>query len=291
MATLQDYFNTGENHESVMRPSAWRSQSFTTSIPYTISSVKLLIYRTAFGNDGVVTVSIRATNGSHKPFGANLASGTFTRDTLTTNSGGEWKEIVFGTPYALSIGTQYSIILSSAVGAGDVYWLRVLEAVQYPTGKPSQSSDAGVTWSTPATLWDMMFETWGTLTFPTKASTPTPADADTSVTLDQATLTWIDGGGADTYNVYYGTASGSLSLVSSAQAGKSFTITGIVDGAPYTYQSTRYWRVDSTNGAGTTPGDEWSFTTIAFNPPDPSSWLLVKRLCSCAENKFWFEDI
>ena len=105
------------------------------------------------------------------------------------------------------------------------------------------------------------------LSAPTKANTPAPTNANASVTLDQATITWVDGGGADTYNVYYGTTSGSLSLVSSAQAGASFTVTGITNGSPYAYLSVRYWRIDSTNDAGTTTGDEWSFTTIRIDPP------------------------
>lgn len=102
---------------------------------------------------------------------------------------------------------------------------------------------------------------------PTKATTPAPGNAASNVTLDQATLTWVDGGGADTFNVYYGDTSGSLSLVSSAQAGTSFTVTGITLGSPYNYLVTRYWRIDSTNTAGTTTGDEWSFTTIRLDPP------------------------
>jgi len=107
---------------------------------------------------------------------------------------------------------------------------------------------------------------------PTKAKTPAPADAATDVTLDQATLTWEDGGGADTYNVYYGDTSGDLSLVSSAQAGTSFTVTGITLGSPYSYLTTRYWRIDSINAAGTTTGDEWSFTTIRLSPPTVTYW-------------------
>ncbi len=105
------------------------------------------------------------------------------------------------------------------------------------------------------------------LSAPTKANTPSPTNANTSVTLDQAILTWVDGGGADTFDVYYGTVSGSLTLVSSAQAGTSFTVTGITDGSPFAYLSTRYWRIDSTNDAGTTTGDEWSFITIRLDPP------------------------
>jgi len=107
---------------------------------------------------------------------------------------------------------------------------------------------------------------------PEKATTPAPANAATDVTLDQATLTWEDGGGADTYNVYYGDTSGDLSLVSSAQAGTSFTVTGITLGSPYSYLITRYWRIDSINAAGTTTGDEWSFTTIRLSPPTVTHW-------------------
>jgi hypothetical protein len=102
---------------------------------------------------------------------------------------------------------------------------------------------------------------------PTKANTPTPTNGSTSVSLDQATLTWADGGGADTFDVYYGTESGNLTKVSDAQAGTSFAVTGITNGSPYEHLTTRYWRIDSTNVGGTTTGDEWSFTTIRSNPP------------------------
>lgn len=111
-----------------------------------------------------------------------------------------------------------------------------------------------------------------TLSAPSKATTPAPTNAATDVTLDQATITWKNGGGADTYNVYYGDTSGDLTLVSSAQAGLSFTVTGIALGSPYSYIVTRYWRIDSTNAVGTTTGDEWSFTTIRLDPPTETHW-------------------
>lgn len=100
-----------------------------------------------------------------------------------------------------------------------------------------------------------------------KAINPSPSDANTSVTLDQATISWDDGGSSDTFDVYYGTESGNLIKVSDAQVGTSFTVTGITDGSPYAYLSVRYWRIDSTNAAGTTTGDEWSFTTLRLDPP------------------------
>jgi hypothetical protein len=110
---------------------------------------------------------------------------------------------------------------------------------------------------------------------PSKATTPAPTNANTGVTLDQANLTWVDGGGADTFDVYYGIESGNLSLVSSAQVDASFTVTGIPNGSPYDHLITRYWRIDSVNGNGTTTGDEWSFTTIRSLPPTETEMEIV----------------
>ena len=147
---------------------------------------------------------------------------------------------------------------------------------------------------------------------PTKAINPSPTNANSSVTLDQATITWEDGGGATSYDVYYGDTSGSLTSVSSGQAGLSFTITDITLGSPFEYVVTRYWRIDSINSAGTTTGDEWSFTTLSYAPPLPTgvsmvdgtpaggttgtpnglnNMITVKRLIAAARNKIFYESL
>ena len=116
-------------------------------------------------------------------------------------------------------------------------------------------------------------ENFSTLsTRPSKPINPTPENEADDVTLDQATITWEDGGGAETFDVYYGTESGNLSKVASAQAGVSFTISGIDNGSPFDYLIVRYWRIDATNDYGTTTGDEWIFTTIRFDPTSPTYW-------------------
>jgi hypothetical protein len=265
-----------------------------------------------------------------EPTGGDLASGTTDGDTLSQAPTWEEREITFGSPYALTSGTEYAIIVRATSALyNTVYW-NVDYENNYANGVRFTSSDSGSSWSedTGNDCWfktkaaavikedgsfaeadlagpDESFydTTWiaqtfvasssysissvilemcrwpvttpgtitvsirATLTAPTKADTPAPSDAAADVTLDQATLTWADGGGADTFDVYYGTVSGSLSKVSSAQAGTSFTVTGITDGSPYNYLITRYWRIDSTNNAGTTTGDEWSFTTIRLDSP------------------------
>lgn len=145
---------------------------------------------------------------------------------------------------------------------------------------------------------------------PTKATNPVPADAADDVTLDQETIIWEDGGGADTYDVYYGDTSGSLSLVSSGQVGLSYNIDGVTLGSPFDYLITRYWRIDAANEVGVTLGDEWSFVSIAFDPPLPSGVHLdasgdptgipsglnfmtaIRRLVvASGANEIWYEDI
>lgn len=124
---------------------------------------------------------------------------------------------------------------------------------------------------------------------PSKPTTPVPADASTGITLDQATLAWTDGGGADTYNVYFG-VSGGMTLQSSAQAAASWSITSL----PLSYNTSYQWRIDATNVGGTTTGDTWLFTTLAFTPPVASglnNMVTVRRLVAAANSKIWYEAI
>lgn len=109
-----------------------------------------------------------------------------------------------------------------------------------------------------------------TIALPEKPINPAPANSATDVTLDQATITWENGGGATSYDVYFGLTSGGLIKVSSGQVGTSFTITGITYGSLFDYLVSRSWRIDAVNNAGTTAGDVWTFTTIAFAPPLPT---------------------
>lgn len=146
-------------------------------------------------------------------------------------------------------------------------------------------------------------------TAPEKPINPTPANAADDVTLDQATITWEDGGRATSYDVYYGENEEGLTLVSEGQSGTSFTISGIDYGSPFEYVISRTWRIDAVNDAGTTTGDVWTFTTIAFDPPLPTGvtldaegeptgtpsgenvMLTKKRLVAAAENAFYYEDV
>jgi hypothetical protein len=113
--------------------------------------------------------------------------------------------------------------------------------------------DASWVWLTT----DYQFYIYGTETggAPSKASSPSPADASgPGINFETPTLSWS--GDGDTYDVYGG-AAGNFVLLSSGQAGTSYTLSeadkvlfknGVVT-----------WRVDSTNDEGTTQGDDWTF--------------------------------
>lgn len=97
---------------------------------------------------------------------------------------------------------------------------------------------------------------------PEKPINPTPTDAVDNVALNQATITWEDGGGATSYDVYYGTSEAGLELISEGQTELSLTIQGIDYGSPFGYSKSRAWRIDAVNAGGTTTGDVWTFRTI-----------------------------
>lgn len=92
---------------------------------------------------------------------------------------------------------------------------------------------------------------------PSKPTNPTPSDVNVSADFSNLTLSWDDGGGADTYDIYLGPV-GNLSLLSSAQAGTSL----VVDPGDIPWGQTISWRVDATNDNGTTTGDTWSFSVV-----------------------------
>src|SRR5574343_419040 len=105
-----------------------------------------------------------------------------------------------------------------------------------------------------------------------KATNPTPADGATDVSLNTNTLSWTAGTGATGYKVYLSWW-GSVSTLTTT--GTSITLSDWVPlyADRFSWDETYTWRVDSTNDGGEEViGDEWSFTTRAFDPP-VTSWV------------------
>ena len=150
---LKDSYNTGDNGEQIMFGANWEAQTFTASSNYGIASVKLKLYK--FLTPGIITVSIRATTGG-QPSGGDKTSGTTNGNTLTAISPGEWREITFSSPYSLTSGLKYAIVVRPAGNA--LYW-RNASPGGYANGAREESSDSGASWTTRTTS-DFMFETY-----------------------------------------------------------------------------------------------------------------------------------
>lgn len=138
----------------------WKAQTFTPSVSHRITSVKLLIARR--GSPGILTVSIKATDGYGEPTGADLCSGTLNVNSITTNENGAWYEITLGAGYILNASTKYAIVVrvSSQDSRNNLYWIADVTEATYPGGRFYISGDYGVSWSG-YTAYDWVFEEWG----------------------------------------------------------------------------------------------------------------------------------
>ncbi len=170
MATLIDYYNTGDDGADLLSTSTeWLAQIFKASSSYKMESVKLLFFRS--GSPGNITVSIRAAEedgivaGRYRPTEGDLVaktiSGTSFADTTKM-----WVEFTFAAPYSLTSGTRYAIVLRIADdGGGLMQWYQDGSSPTYTDGNRSRSTNSGSTWNSLTTL-DFMFEVYSNLNPP-----------------------------------------------------------------------------------------------------------------------------
>lgn len=320
---LQEYFNTGDNDTVTMAGGTqWTSQGFKAGSSYSITSVKLKLYKS--GTPGTVTVSIRTTNASYVPTGGDLTSGTTTGNDLTENTAGEWREITFGIPYTLTSGSKYAIIVRPS--AGILGW-RSDNIEHYVNGEGFYSFNSGGSWTTHADVEDFMFEVYGSLPVPSAPKNPTPEHEATGITLNDTVLIWEDGGGADTYDVYFRPFGEFFEKIAS-DITDTFTDAIVAHtvafNGHYSYGELYLWCVIAKNeyGSNFTPPEDfgigyggtiWEFNAMVFEPPLPSGVTLsyagdddgvptgtptggnlmiaTRILVAAANNKIWYEDI
>jgi hypothetical protein len=110
---------------------------------------------------------------------------------------------------------------------------------------------------------DVFFENWLTGTaippLPEQASNPNPTNGATSVNIN-ADLSWTSVAGATSYDVYFGTTTGSGTFQGNQSA-------VIFDPGTMAIGTKHYWQIDSVNDWGTTVGEEWIFYTATPPPP------------------------
>ncbi len=103
----------------------------------------------------------------------------------------------------------------------------------------------------------------GTPQPPAPPASPSPASGATDVN-PSTTLTW-SAANATSYDVRFGTSS-NPPQVASGLTTASYAPSGLTAGTTY------YWQIVATNGAGSTSGPVWSFTTAAAAAQLPSPW-------------------
>ena len=293
----------------------WYMQTFTTTSAYTITDVELNCWK--FGSPGNITVGIREIVAG-KPVGDDLCSVTVADSEISTLPTLAYYKFTFDDSYALDDATQYAIVARAPSGdAGNYFQALGYGSSGYADGGSALSIDSGNEWGTVSTTTDANFRTYGGTPSPGKPTTPSPADAASSITLDETPLGWVSGGDTDTYEIYYRAQGDSWTLVGVAQAGLTWTIPfgSIVYGITYE------WRIDATNAYDTTIGDTWSFDSIVFDqirvsyrlisggngrgpydsPPGvqgtdweytgESNMTTIKRLVAAANSKIWYESI
>lgn len=160
MATLIDYYIVNDDSNgTAISGAVWKAQTFTASQAYNISAVKLKLLRDTGTTPGIITVSIRAVDGSNRPTNVDLASvGTTNGNTLPeSGSEGEWRTIIFPVVTALTNGVMYAIVVRSA--ANYLIWREDDTAPGYADGTAAASVNSGATWTLDATD-DHMFETY-----------------------------------------------------------------------------------------------------------------------------------
>ena len=90
---------------------------------------------------------------------------------------------------------------------------------------------------------------------PNQATNPSPPHGASNVSIN-SNVSWLNGGGATSYDVYFGT-----DPTPDAGEFQGNQIPTSFDPGTLGYGTDYYWRIDAVNDYGTTTGDVWHFTT------------------------------
>ncbi|MHC4738682.1 MAG: DNRLRE domain-containing protein [Planctomycetota bacterium] len=190
------------------------------------------------------TTIVAAPTQATSPSPADSATGVSTTADLswTAGSGATSHDVYFGTssPGAFQGNQTATTFDTGAMANSTTYYWRIDEV-------NANGTTTGNVWS---------FTT--IVAAPAQASSPSPADSATNVSID-TDLSWTAGSGATSRDVYFGTSS-----PGAFQGNQTATTydTGTMDN-----DTTYYWRIDEINAGGTTTGSVWSFTTITSGQP------------------------
>jgi len=153
---IYENYTTGEDNGMSRYGVYWGAQTFTPTSDHMVQGVNISLLGNA---PGTITVSIRATDGSGFPTGADLATGTTDGNTLPFMVPAEWRHIVFTTSVGVHNGVKYAIVVRALTGtsSNNFIWREDSSSPTYSGGNREYSSNSGSTWSNDVGS-DMMFK-------------------------------------------------------------------------------------------------------------------------------------
>jgi hypothetical protein len=126
------------------------AQTFTVGVSgtngsYFLGTIHLWGY--SYGSPGYVNISMKAVDGSFKPTGADLSTGSFNANLITSGDSGQ--EIIINMSlYELQPSTQYAIIMGGSSLDIDNQYIPMgkFSSSTYAGGSIWYSNDNGATW-------------------------------------------------------------------------------------------------------------------------------------------------
>jgi len=189
---------------------------------------------------------------------------------VATNTSLSWSVVPEAIGYDVYFGSENPPPLVQSATSENSYPLPGLQPGTQYYWQVYAFNDNG---STPSAIWSFT-----TMTVPDPCTNPSPANEADNVLIG-ASLSWNAASGAESYEVFLGTAEPLGTVGTTTEA--SFTP------APQFEVGTTYlWRVEATNSAGTTVGQTWSFTTEAESGADDLPVVSGFQLGSAYPNPF-----
>ena len=157
-ASLYEYLNTGQDGDSTaIYAGNWTAEYFTTdATSHTVTSIRVYLKRVLL--PGTITVSIKHVDDNNKPTGADICSGTYDGDNLSTSYG--WAEFIVDE-VSLEAEAEYAVVVRAIAGdaANYVMWGKDTGG-GLALANGWSSADGGISWSDDSPI-DYLFELWG----------------------------------------------------------------------------------------------------------------------------------
>lgn len=155
--SFEDSYNVDDNGGVLNNNSNWYGQTFTPSLAYTATSVRLKVYS---GTPGTININLYATSAG-KPTGASIATASANSSSFDADPG-SFFTFDLDVPVALSSGVQYAIVVEPVSAGSAACGFRRNTAGNYGGGTGLFSGDQGSSW-TVLTSQDFMFEIYSGL--------------------------------------------------------------------------------------------------------------------------------